>query len=54
MVLKLIEPKVIFFTPGNVTIDSLDIFPSVALKYTFMVNEVIKCLKIPASILPLK
>ena len=42
MALKLIEPTVKFITPSNVTIDSLDKFPSEASKYTSMFNEVTK------------
>ena len=36
MVLKLIEPTVKLFTPGNATKDLLDMFPSEASKYTSM------------------
>ena len=43
MALKLIEPTVKFFTPGNVTIDSLDGFPSEKSEHTSIFTEVIQC-----------
>ena len=42
MALKLIEPTVKCFTPGNTTIYSLDYFPSEDFRYTSMVNDVIQ------------
>ena len=45
MALKLIEPTVKFITPGNITIDSHDDFPSEASNYTSMFNDFKKCPK---------
>ena len=46
MTLKLIEPTVTFFPPGNITIDSLDDFSSEASQYTTIFNEVTKYPKV--------
>ena len=45
MLLKLIEPTINIFTLENVTINSLDDFPSEASQYTFIFNDVKKCPK---------
>ena len=45
MSLKLIEPTAKFITPGNITIDSHDDFPSEASKYTSMFHDFTKCPK---------
>ena len=44
--LKLIEPTAKFITPGNITIDSHDDFPSEASNYTSMFIDFTKCPKI--------
>ena len=45
MCLTLIEPIEKFITPGNITIDSHNDFPSEAFNYTSMFNDFPKCLK---------